>query len=177
MSAAVEYGRALFLLSEETGSTEAIKEQAADVSKLLAKNEKYIKLLDTPALSKPEKLGLIDQAFGTLNKNLVNLIKILCEGHSVYLFPAVASAFSDEYDKSRGIERVEAVTAVGMTDEQIKAMKSKLSALTGKTIILKNTIDPSIIGGVKLRYSGIQLDSSIKTRLERFEHTLKSVVL
>ena len=64
-----------------------------------------------------------------------------------------------------------------MTGKQVEAMKSKLGSITGKTIILKNTIDPSIIGGVKLRYSGIQLDSSIKTRLERFEHALKSVVL
>ena len=60
---------------------------------------------------------------------------------------------------------------------QIKAMTAKLISLTGKKIVLKNTVDPGILGGVKLRYSGIQLDGSVKTRLDGFEKSLKSVVL
>lgn len=177
MSAAIEYGRALFLLSEEDGTTETMREDISALSEILIKNPKYTKLLDTPAVPKQEKLLLIDGALGVLNGNLVNLVKMLCERHSVYLFPSVASAFAAEYDEARGIERVEAVTAIAMTAEQISAIKAKLTALTGKTIVLKNTIDPGILGGVKLRYSGIQLDGSVKTRLDRFERSLKSVVL
>ena len=177
MSAAVEYGRALFLLTEELGTTEAVKGDLSVLCELLKSNPRYVKLLDTPALSKNEKLKLIDSAFRALDKNLVNLVKIMCEGHSVYLFPKVFSAYSEEYDKARGIERVECITAVVMTEAQVKAMTAKLISLTGKKIVLKNTVDPGILGGVKLRYSGIQLDGSVKTRLDGFENSLKSVVL
>ena len=174
---ATEYGRALFLLAEENGSTERVKDDLSALCRIFSANPKYQKLLDTPALSKNEKLSLIDGALVGIDGNLVNLIKILCERHSVYQFDKVCDAFSKEYDESRGIERVEAVTAIAMTPDQITAIKNKLSTLTGKTIVLKNTVEPSILGGVKLRYSGIQLDGSVKTRLDRFEKALKSVVL
>ena len=177
MTGGTEYGKALFMLTEERGTTDAVLPDVKAAEKIFSDNRDYVKLLDTPALSKAEKLALCDGAFSALDEDVRSLIKLLCERHSIHAFRDVAREFSKLYDESRGIEHVEAVTAVAMTDEQIALMKEKLEKQTGKTIIIKNTVSPEILGGVKLRYSGIQLDSSIKTRLERFEHTLKSVVL
>ena len=129
------------------------------------------------AVSKSEKLALIDEAFNPLCESVKNLIKILCEKHSVFFFSDVKKAFSSLYDNSRGIEHVEAVTAIAMSESQILRMTKKLSAMTGKKIILKNTVSPEILGGVKLRYAGIQLDGSVKTRLDKFEKSLKNTVI
>lgn len=174
---AKEYAKALFLLTEEEQITNIVIDEIRTVKTLLCENPRYIKLLDTPALVKDEKLHLIDQAFSSLNENLLNFIKILCEKHAVYQFPKITDAYASLYDESRGIERVEAVTAVPMKAAQVTAMSAKLASLTGKTIIIKNTVDPSVLGGVILRYSGTQLDGSLKARLESFEKSLKSVVI
>jgi len=56
-------------------------------------------------------------------------------------------------------------------------MAEKLASTTGKKIIIKNTVTPEILGGVKLRYSGKQLDGSVKTRLDKFEQSLKNTVI
>ena len=64
-----------------------------------------------------------------------------------------------------------------MSVEQLEKMKTKLEKMTGKTIIIKNTVSPEILGGVKLRYSGIQLDGSVRTRLDAFEESLKNIVI
>ena len=128
-------------------------------------------------MTKEERLGLINDAFSTLDPYLVNLLKILAERRSVYLFSKVCDGYLSAYDEARGIERIEAVTAVPMTDAQLAAMKAKLTALTRKTVVIKNTVDKSILGGVKLRYSGLQLDGSVKTRLDGFEKSLKEIVI
>ena len=174
---AKEYGRALFMLAEESGKTEKILSDVNTAREAFSQSPEYEKLLDTPALPKEEKLALIDKAFESLDEFTVNLIKILCERHSVHLFSKTADAFCAEYDASRGIERVEAITAISMTKAQISAMKAKLKAMTGKTIIIRNTVDSSILGGVKLRYMGIQLDGSVKTRLDGFEKALSNIVI
>ena len=49
--------------------------------------------------------------------------------------------------------------------------------MTGKKIILTNTVKPEILGGVMLRYSGIQLDGSVKSRLDAFSRSLKNLNL
>lgn len=172
-----EYGKALFMLTEERGTTESVLDGVVLADKLFSENPDYVKLLDTPALSKTEKLALVDEAFSGFDEDLKSLIKILCEKHSVSAFPEVKKCYSALYDESRGIEHVEAVTAVPMTEEQTGRMTARLEAMTGKKIILKNTVSPEILGGVKLRYSGVQLDGSLKTRLEKFEASLKNTVI
>ena len=172
-----EYGKALFMLTEEVGSTESVLTDVTAVAEIFKDNPDYVKLLDTPAVTKAEKLELVDSAFAVIDESARNLIKILCERHSVHAFRDVAKAYLSLYNESRGIEEVEAVSAVAMSEEQRLRMTEKLSAMTGKKIILKNTVSPEILGGIKLRYSGIQLDGSVRTRLDKFESCLKNTVI
>ena len=177
MTAGSEYGKALFMLTEERKTTDKALADVLLADRVFKENPDYVKLLDTPAVAKEEKLSLCEEAFGTLDGDVKSLIKILCERHSIYTFRDVCRAYHDLYNETRGIVRVEAVTAVRMTDAQIEAMREKLTKETGKTIIINNTVAPEILGGVKLRYLGRQLDGSVKTRLDKFEKSLKNTVI
>ena len=177
MSGAIEYGKALFLITEEDGTTEKVMGDVKIAREAFVSNPDYAKLLDTPALTKDERTSLVDKAFAGLDESITNLIKIITEKRLSHDFPKIADAYLALYDESRGILRVEAVTAVPLTPEQSSALTKKVSALTGKTAILKNTLDPSILGGVKLRYGGTQLDGSIKTRLDDFKKSLSNIVM
>ena len=177
MTDAKEYARALFELAQESEKTEAVVDSLNLINSAFSENPEYKNLLDTPALPKAEKLSLIDSAFSSLNGYAVNTLKILCERHAVHLFQKVKTEFEKLYDDVRGIERVEAITAISMTDAQITAMTNKLQAITGKTVIIKNIVDKTVLGGVILRYSGIQLDGSVKKRLEDFRKSLSNTVI
>ena len=177
MTDAKEYGKALFLLTEEEGSTETVLSDIKIVKDAMLQHPSYEKLLDTPALPKNEKIALLDKAFASIDEMLLNFLKLLCEKRAIYLFPKAADEYLKLYDESRGVERVEAITAIPMTKTQIDALCIKLASLTGKQIVLKNTVDKSILGGMKLRYAGIQIDGSIQKRLESFEQSLKNIII
>ena len=174
---ACEFARALFLITEEDGITEDAFAQLKLVCELIGKEPAYVTLLDTPAVSKAEKLSLIDEAFGSLNINLLNFIKILSERHSVFSLPRILAEYSALYDEARGIVRVDAVTALGLTGEQNAALKKKLEGMLSKTVIINNIVDPTVLGGVKLRYSGIQVDGTVKARIDGFAARLKDLVV
>lgn len=177
MSGAAEYAKALFLLSEEEKNTDITVKDAASVLAVLKENPDYHNLADTPALPTNEKTGLIDSAFSSVNRNLLSLMKILCENREFYSLPKILSDYLSLVDESRGILNVTAVTAVPMTENQKTAMKEKLSAMTGKTIRLENRTDPKVLGGVRLRYAGVQLDSTLETRLNALEKSLKAAIV
>ena len=177
MTEANEYGKALFLITEEDGVSDKMLTDVKVAENIFHTNPDYVKLLSSPAVPQPERIELVDKAFSCLDVSLCNLIKILVEKHAIHLFDKVAKAYYDLYDESRGIVRVEAVTAIALTDAQSEALAAKLSTSLGKTIVIKNTIDKNILGGVKLRYSGIQLDGSVKTRLDKFEEAIKATVI
>jgi F-type H+-transporting ATPase subunit delta len=172
-----EYAKAIFDIAAEENKLEEIKSELSLVSAVFSENPEYIRLLDTPALKKEERLELIDSAFAALSENTVNLLKLLCERRLIGGIFKLCEVFLEMYDERIGIVRVEAITAVPMTASQCEAMRARLSAKLSRTIVLTNTVDASILGGVKLRYSGLQLDGSVKTRLDSFEESLKSTVI
>jgi len=177
MIAKHEYSKALFMLAEEEGKCEKILLDLRTLLAALKENNGYLQLLDTPALNKEEKLSLIDEAFSALDIYVLNLMKILSEKRLSRLAPEIVTEYEALYDDKFGIMRVEAVSARPMSEEQISALKEKLEKEKSKTVIITNTVSPEILGGLKLRYSGIQLDGSLKTRLEKIEKSLKSAIV
>ena len=81
-----EYGKALFMLTEECGTTEKVADDVKVARSAFIENPDFIKLLDTPALSADERVTIADKAFSSLDENLLNLIKILTENHITSAF-------------------------------------------------------------------------------------------
>ena len=171
------YGEALFSLTEELGTTEAVLGDVKTLSEVIKGSDEYLRMLDSPALSRDERLGLIDKSFASLDRNLVNTAKLLCEKRLAYTLPKVLQAFISAYETSRGIERVEVISAVPLSPSQCARLKAKLEGITKKQIIISNTHDPSLLCGMKLRYMGIQLDGSVKSKLDGFEKSLSELVI
>ncbi|MBO5906647.1 MAG: ATP synthase F1 subunit delta [Clostridia bacterium] len=177
MTAAKEYATALYELSDECGLTEAVMEDVVLARTLFSENPEYSKLLDTPAVPKEERIALIDEALGELDKNLLSLIKILAEHHATRTFPKVADEYSRIYDTAHGIMRAEIISARPLTDAQLSSLTDRLSKKCGKTVKLTAKVDKSLLGGAKLRYLGIQLDGTVKSRLEAAERKIKELVI
>ena len=69
------------------------------------------------------------------------------------------------------------ISAVPLTEDQLTRLTAKLEGITGKQIIINNIHDPSLLGGMKLRYMGVQLDGSVKTKLDSFEKSISERVI
>ena len=177
MSAALNYAEALFSLSEELGISDNVLSDLSVTVEILRKYPEYVKLMDTPAVSVPEKLSLADAAFSSVEATVSSVVKILAEKHSVYLFPEIVKEYTALYNDSRGICHAEIVSAVELTDAHRQRLKEKLEDMTGKTIVIKNTIDKSVLGGIKLRYLGRELDGTLKARLSSIEKSLKNTII
>ncbi len=169
---ASNFGNALFMLAIENGTLERVRSDIEEAALASAREPKYLPLIDSPALPLADRLSLIDKAFSGVSSEVKNTLKLLSEKRLAYILPKVKDAFMKEYDSYKGIERVTAITAVPLTMEQIERLKAKLQRVTGKQIIIENSIDPGLLGGMKLRYLGRQLDGSIRSRLDAFEKSL-----
>jgi F-type H+-transporting ATPase subunit delta len=171
------YGEALFSLTEELGKTEAVLRDVETLEAVISRSPEYLKMLDSPALAREERLGLIEASLGTLDRNLVNLTKLLAEKRLSHALPKVLEHFRRAYELSRGIERVEVISATVLSEAQKAKLKAKLTGMTKKQIIISYTHDPSLLGGMKLRYMGIQLDGSVRSKLDGFAKSLSELVI
>ncbi len=169
------YARALYELAAERGTENRVREELQVICEAL--EEKYITLMDTPAVGSQEKCALLREAFAGIDPMLENFLCILCEKRAFYRLPACAQAYNTVYDEAHNILRATAITAEPMKPSQSDALRAKLSAMTGRQVELENRIDTTLIGGIRLRYAGVQLEESIQSRLERLRRSLAETIV
>ena len=172
------YGEALYELAKEEGLTQSIGEQLRLLQESFRQEPEFIRLLSVPNLTKAERCQILDDSFqGKVQQYLLNFMKILTEKGYMRHFSDCADAYTARYNTDNGILPVTAITAVAMTAEQAAKLTAKLGQLTGKKIDLRNRIDPSCLGGVRLDYDGKRLDDTVSHRLDSIRELLKTDVL
>ncbi len=172
------YAQGLYALASEENLTDEILQQMDVLEKTVGQDQAYLRLLSTPALSKDERCRLLDQAFrGKVHIYVLNFMKLLMEKGYIGHFPQCCRAFRQQYNDEHGILPVRAVSAVALTQEQSARLTEKLRKLTGKKVCLENTVDPHVLGGVRLDYDGMRIDGTVKSRLDSVRKMLESTVL
>lgn len=162
-----EYGGALFSLAQEQHLEDNLLEGLACVCDMFAAHRDYLRLLENPAVRQEERLALLDEAFrGAVHPYVLNFLKILCEKRALRMLPGCAEEYRTRLYEARGILPVTAITAVPLSAQQSDALRAKLQQATGKTVQLSNALDETLLGGVKLRYAGKELDGTVLGRLD-----------
>ena len=172
------YGESLYELAKDENLTAEITAQLKVLKDCFKQEADFIKLLSTPSLTKAERCKILDDSFrGTVHAYVLNFLKILTEKGYMRYFSDCCDAYTEHYDQDNGILRVTAVTAVALNPEQEAKLTQKLSRTTGKTVALRNRIDPAVLGGVRLDYDGQRLDDTVSHRMDAIRDLLNKTVL
>lgn len=172
------YGEALYDLARSENLDEAILNELDVLVQSFDAEPDFIKLLGTPSLSKEERCRILDDSFrGKVQPYVLNFLKILTEKGYMRHFSHCCEAYRECYNRDHGILVVTAVTAVALTAAQQARLTEKLSGITGKTVQLRNRVDPGVLGGVRLDYDGKRLDDTVAHRLNAIHGVLKNTVL
>ena len=167
-----EYGDAVYALADEENCVDQVMEGLTLAVEAFRAEPGYLTLVQNPALPKEERLGLLDQAFEGDHPYVLHLLKLLCERSALGLSAGCLEQFRTLVYAQRGILPVEVISAVPLTDSQQDALRQKLAAKTGKTIELHSRLDPAVLGGVKLRCQGRELDGTAAGRLDALRRLL-----
>lgn len=162
-----EYASALFMLASENNCCGEYAKHLSQVKALIEEAPEYVRFLESPAIPLSERLGAIDDAFGTMPEHVVSFIKILCEnGRIAHILDCI-----DEYNellKSSENRTVATVYYVEpLSEEQKTALLNKLCAVSGKIVEAVYIEDTSLIGGIKVLLDDKTIDGSIANRLNK----------
>ena len=147
------------------------------VSDLFETYPDYLKVLTTPSIGLPDKQKTVRAVFeGRVHPYLLNFLLLLTEKRRIGLIHEMAEAYRDLYYLEAGICAVTAVTAIPLDEAQMEKLKNKMAGVTGKQIVLKNQVDPSVLGGVLVRVENKQIDDTIKNRLNELTTRLGQII-
>lgn len=166
------YAQAAFSLALEN---EGVDRWEADLQRVLEvmASADVMALLSAPQVPERVKLNGITTMLPDVAPLIRNLVSMMVLRGDVAKMGRVVEAFSAMADDSRGTARAEVVTAVPLDDARKKRLADGLATLVGrKQVILTETVDPAIVGGVIARVGDRLIDGSTRTRLRSLREEL-----
>ena len=97
----------------------------------------------------------------------------MAQGGRARDIPAAIAAFGALYARHIGVVAAEVVSAAPLGAAQLKAVKAGLREALGKDPELTARVDPSLLGGLKVKVGSRLFDASLKTRLDQMKFALK----
>ena len=172
------YAGALYVLTVEAKSTDAVSADLAAVKSLIAENDDMAMLVSSPAYSRTEQSRAIQAVLTAAKANplTIKFVGAIAENGRLFALPQIIQAFIDEVARRNGQVSAEVVSAVALDEARQKSVKETVSQIAGsENISLSLRVDPSLIGGLVVRIGSRLIDTSLKTKLNRLEAAMKGV--
>ncbi len=171
------YALSLYEIAAEGKKEKAYLDELAQVCGAFDTEPDFLKVLQTPSIALEDKRNVLKNVFeGRIEPYLLNFLMLITEKNRVGLVRDMCRAYKEHYYFENGIIEVRAITAESLPEALSKKLKTKMEAVTGKKVVLENTVDPSIIGGIVVKLGNEQFDTSLRTRLDEIAARLTNTI-
>ncbi len=173
---AMTYGKALFDAAVELDKIDEIKEEIDQIDIILKKEEDYVSLLCNPAIPVVKKKTMIRNVFqGRVSEEVLSFLYILIDKDRMLHYHRIVREYLKLMDEYRGEAYGKIYSAVPLSQAQIEKFEMEAGNLLKEKVKLKNKIDKSLLGGVKLLVDGKLIDASLRASLNDLEYKLKKL--
>ena len=166
------YSVALFSLKRDENQLLESQDEIKELIKVLIENPDFLTLLDSSYKEFSEKEAIIDNVFKSLDEETRSFIKIVTRNHRAMYLIEIFEEFNSLVNEYRGVKEGLVYSTEPLTSEKLEKLNSKISEVEHMPTELKNIIDPSLIGGVKIVINDHIYDGSVKHHLENMKLTL-----
>ena len=169
------YAKASFELAHESKALDKVAADLTALKAMLSESADLRRLLQSAQFKSDQKLsGLMAVAKSLkLQKLTLNSLGLLARHGRLNVLGAYINAFFAAYEAQQGVSNAEVISAVALSDQQVVNLRTALHAAIGRECQLNLTVDPGLLGGLKVRIGSRLFDSSLKTKLDTLKFALK----
>ena len=169
------YAQALFDLALETGRLDAVRADLKSLKAAWIDSADLRRLATSPVIAaEDQQKGLVAiAAKAKFDATTRNFLGLLGQNGRASDLAAVIAGFDALYSKRAGVVAAEVVSTQELTAVQLKTITTALTTALGKNPEITTRIDPSILGGLKVKVGSTLFDASLKTKLDQMKFALK----
>lgn len=173
--AAKRYAKALYEAAAQQGLVWEVEQQLKGLVGALEQTPEFKAFLGSPNIESSRKVEVLNEALaGKMSDLLLRTVRLLIERGRQTELPGIYRAYAKIAGDASGQARAIVYTAKPLGDAELAAIAEQFGKVTGKTILAEQEIDPSLIGGIKVRIGDRLYDGSLSGKLARLEKALIS---
>ena len=166
------YAVAAFKLAKEQNALAKWSEMLGLATAIVNDSQMKTYIEDPKVISSDLEAAFLKVCGDKLNTNGQNLIKTLVEYGRLSILPAITSAFEELKALDEGTLEAQIIAAAKPSAAETKDLVKRLEAKFGKKIEASVSVDPEIIGGIKIIVGDTVIDASVKGQLQNLAYTL-----
>ena len=167
------YAEALFEIALEKNSVDKFFDDVTLIYESIKDDKDFLTILKHPQISGEEKLAVLTNAFkGKVEDDIIGLFSVAFRKNREAQLLGILEVFIEKVRDKKGITTAEIVSAKPLTAPQIKSLQQKLEETSKKQVDVKYSIDPSLIGGLRIKMGGMLIDNTIKRSLDEMKQQL-----
>lgn len=167
------YAEAVFQLAEAGNALDRWSETLGFVAAVAA-DPLMGKIIGNPKLTLAEQ----ERAFFAVSESRLdeqgkNLMRLLLENRRLLLLPAIAALFEGFKAAHGGTLEAEIASAFPLSELEVKDIVERLVAKYKRQVQASVTVDPELIGGVRIAVGDVVIDASVRGQLQKMAFALK----
>lgn len=175
-SVARRYAEAFFKIAQEAGKIDEYQQELEKIMVTVDEMDDLKAYLNHLLIPIKQKKETVDRIFSDqISAITLNFFKLVIDKRRESYLEAIVDEYCDMADESRNITKADLISAQEVPEAEVKVLAEKLSASTGKTVQLKQSVDASLIGGIKLKVGDRIIDASVAKKLEMLQDQLRKI--
>jgi F-type H+-transporting ATPase subunit delta len=166
------YARALFAAAKEQGKIDEIRDELNTFVAMIREVPELQALIRNPELDPPAKAEALAAVLESADEILSNFARLVAEKGRAPMLEEIAREYDALVAAEERILNVELTTAYELSDNEADSIVKQIEKAAGRRVEAERTVDPDLIGGVVLKVGTLEVDSSVKGRLERLRREL-----
>ncbi len=168
------YARALRDAAEAPEALEAAGQVLRAFCEICETDTALRHVLSNPVLDAERRVAVAATALKALEASdlVTRFVELLVRRNRIGLLPEVVRQVDNTAAESLNRVVVDVVTASPLTDALEQRLRTSLEKFTNKTVVMRTTVDPGIIGGLVVYMWGMFFDFSLRTRLDGLRRKL-----
>lgn len=160
------YAVSLLELAEQAGQVREIEAEVLQLAEIAMQEPKLLTLLSNPRVPMARRQVTALKIFkGRVNDLTLKFIQVLVERERFEELPGIAAAFLAQVHERYNEIEVDAIVATPMSEELTARLSEALHKRIGRKPIIHQHVEPSQVGGIKLRVADYLVDGSVSTQL------------
>lgn len=170
------YAKALFKLSEETGTSSSVYDEMKVVIESFEQNSDLAKMIANPFLPDADKSRLLLAAAGDRMEDLYKgFVRLVINKRRTPWIEQMAYCYRDIYREKYNISQVCITTAVALPEAEMKRIRGLVEkSFRNTTLEFAEKVDKDIIGGFVIDVDSVRMDASLRNEIENLRLTLLS---
>ena len=168
---AARYAKSIMLSAKENSSVDKVYADMDMLHRVIGESKDLSLLLKSPILKEEKKLEAINAVFsGQVEALTLNFMQLVIRQNRAASLGEISEAFVAMYKAERGIATVHITTAESLSAEMLAKIADQIKSANQLTSVeMVSHVDGDIIGGAILRMGDMQLDESIKAKINSIE--------